>query len=162
MKSTVAKVKDVRGRITSYSASIGPIKVSAETPKEAVMKCEQSVIGALGRLDRGPEIARWRGHTYVVAPTVDGWFYWLDTFSSIDYRCHIVGAREEAVDAALHHLAQQLWTQAVDDAAFVIGLPSGVAKTIVDWIGFQRRYAKHKESGKNDIECHRLACEGVT
>jgi hypothetical protein len=161
MKPTIRKHKNARGRIISYAADIGPIGVFGDTPPEASAACEKAVLVALGRLDRGGMVGRWRGHMYTIEPTCFGWRYWLDTFVDLDYRCQVAGDREDAQDSVLHHLAQNVWEHDVDDETFVKGLSSGVAARISEWIGFQRRYAEHKAAGRSDNECHQFACEGL-
>jgi hypothetical protein len=163
VKPTVRKVKDFRGRITGHKATLGPVKWSGRDPKHAANQCEQAAMLALDRLDRGAYIGKWRGHLYVVSPTIDGWAYWIDTFSATDYvvPCAAGAAREWAIDSALQHLAQNVWElDCRDDAAFVDGLPLDAAAKIMAWIGFQRRYAAEKAAGKSDVEAHRLACGG--
>jgi hypothetical protein len=82
MKPTVKKLKDIRGRrIVGYRAHIGAIATQGSTPQEAAEKCEAAVHAALARLERGTLVGSWRGHTYVVSPTSEGWRYWLDTSS---------------------------------------------------------------------------------
>lgn len=66
MKPTVEKIKSVRGRITGYVASIGEVRADGKTPQEAIEACERATFSALARLDQGPLIGSWRGHTYVV------------------------------------------------------------------------------------------------
>jgi hypothetical protein len=155
MKPTVKKIKAMRGRIVGYSAHIGEVKAEGATPTEASEACDRAVALALARLDRGVEIGSWRGHTYIVFPTVEAWGYWIDTSSVRSYVG--VSEREEAQDAALHHLAQNLWGPEVNDESFLVGLPLSVASELARWIRFQRSYAALRAEGKSDIEAHRLA-----
>src|SRR5271166_813444 len=106
----VRKVKSKR-RIVGYVASIGPVDGGQRaTSAEAKQACEKDMIFALERLDRGPRVFMWREHTIVVAPTLNGWAYWIDTFSCSAYTCHTNRVeREDAENDALHHLAQNLW-----------------------------------------------------
>ncbi len=158
MKPTVKKLKTLKGRIVGYAASIGEVTVEGPTPSEAATNCERAVLQALARLDRRATIGSWRGHTYVIAPTIDGWSYWLDTFSP-GYGVTIGKPdREDAEDGALTHLAQNIWESDVDDEAFVVGLPPKAKTDIASWIRFQRSYAALKAEGKSDNEAHRLAC----
>jgi hypothetical protein len=159
MKPTVKKLKTLKGRIVGYDASIGEVTTEGPTPREAAANCERAVLQALARLDRRATIGSWRGHVYVIAPTIDGWSYWLDTFSP-GYGVTIGKSdREDAEDGALSHLAQNVWTLDVsDDAAFVVGLPPKAKADITGWIRFQRSYAALKAEGKTDNEAHRLAC----
>lgn len=164
MKAQVKKVKDFRGRrIVGYRASIGPIEREGKTPAEAIEACECAALAALARVDRGVCVKTWRGHTFVVVPTGYGWSYWLDTFSqgySVQVSSGSDDSREHAEDAAVHHLAQQVWELSVeDDAAFTGDLPKSVREQIRSWIKFQRAHAKFTAEGKNDVEAHRLACE---
>ena len=159
MKASLGKVKNIRGRITCYTATIGEMRSTGATPKAAIDNCEREVLSALERLDRGTLVGRWRDHTYIVAPAIDGWGYWIDTFTRGDYR--VSGNwtdRESATNNALHHLAQHLWTASADDAAFLADLPASVASELARWIRFQRDYAKLVAEGKTDVEAHRLAC----
>jgi hypothetical protein len=158
MKPTIQKPKNIRGRITGYSARIGEVEAQGETLAEATEKCEREVSNALSRLDRGGLIATWQGHTYGVFPTINGWEYWLDTFSHIDYRQGHDGTREDVQDRALHHLAQNVWSLAVPiDDEFIVGLPKAVATEILAWCRWQRRFAALRDEGKTLEECHRLA-----
>jgi hypothetical protein len=82
MKPHVHKVKTPRGRIAGHTASIGPVTGGQrETPALAIDACDKEALAALYRLDRGTRVFRWRGHTIVVSPTVNGWEYWIDTSS---------------------------------------------------------------------------------
>ena len=160
MKPSVGKLKNSRGRIVGYVASIGPVQTEsyAMTPTEASTACERETLAALERLDRGTRVFQWQGHTVVVAPTVHGWSYWFDTLSRTDLANH-VGAptREDAENAALHHLAQHVWEPVFDDADFLATLPPSVARDISRWIHFQREYTRIRAEGKSDVEAHREA-----
>jgi hypothetical protein len=162
MKPTIVKLKDVRGRITGYRASIGTVEREGKSPAEACAACEAATLDALQRLDNGSDVHRWQGHVYLLAPTTYGWGYWLDTFSE-GYSAHgPYPSHEEANGAALHHLAQNVWTHDVaDDAAFTGDLPPKVRSDVRQWIRFQRAYKRiAAEGGHNDNEIHRrLACE---
>lgn len=158
MKPTITKVKNLRGRITGYRAAIGPVEREGKTAKEAAQACEQAALEALGRLDNGSEIKRWRDRVYIVIPTTEGWKYWMDGFCS-DYFVGPYQRHEDANGAALHHLAQNLWDHDQDDATFGEGLPPKVRADVEQWIRFQRAYKLHKAAGRTDNECHRLACE---
>jgi hypothetical protein len=140
-----------------YSANIGEVSAGGASPSEATEACERAVMAALERLDCGPVLSSWRGHTYVVFPTTGGWGYWVDTSSCRNY---VGGDRESAKHSALHHLAQNLWTADVSDSDFVFTLPPSVASEISRWIRFQRSYAALRAEGKSDVEAHRLACSG--
>lgn len=168
MKPILRKKKNIRGRIVCHTATIGPFEGQGETPALAVEAVESAVTGALARLDRGVFVHVWRGHVAVVAPSTGGWVYWIDTMS-LPGQTQEAGneTREQAMDRALHHLAQNVWdplaacdTDAIRDydRAFVEGLPADVATEITRWIGFQRRYAALRAEGKTDNEAHRLAC----
>lgn len=160
MKPTIRKQKNVRGRVTGHVATIGPIESSVRpTPSEAATECESLTIDALARLDRGTYIGDWHGRRYVVSPTTSGWRYWHDGLSRVDTFVDVAGDREDAIDSALHHLAQAAWTIDADDDAFCVGLPREVAKQIRTWIVFQRAYASAKKSGATDTEAHRIGCE---
>ena len=162
MKPTVSKIKNIRGRITGYVAYIGEVRAEGKTPKEASEKCEREAYDALARLDYGPLLGTWRGHAYVISPTITGWEYWIDTFSRVDYsvKCETANTREDVRWRALSHMAQNLWTVDVNDDEFLADLPSSVVDTLKSWIRFQREYARlAKEGGRSDSEIHRLACE---
>jgi hypothetical protein len=170
MKPTIRKVKTVRGRLEGYKATFGPVESGTrKTPKEAALSCEHEALSALGRLDRGTRVLRWRGHTAVIMPTISGWSYWIDTASRSDI---IQGTsstdREGAENAALHHLAQNVWTPEVaDDEAFLraepsadeCGLPYIVRDVLRPWFNFQRAYVALRKDGYSDVEAHRLAGE---
>jgi hypothetical protein len=156
MKPTIEKVKNMRGRVTGYRAKLGEVVAEGKTAAEAFEACEKKVLLALERLDRGAIVRTWRGHSYTVAPTIVGWEYMLDTFTGY-YGVNVNGSREDAEDAALHHLAQQLWTTEDDDETFVRILPSKVAREILRWCAWQRRFATLKAEGKTDNEAHQLA-----
>lgn len=168
MKPTIRKVKTIRGRIDGYKATFGPIESGAHpTPKEAALACEHETLLALVRLDRGARVLRWRGHTAVVMPTVNGWTYWIDTASRPDTIQVSTGeTREDAENNALHHLAQNVWTLDVkDDEAFLSaepgteenGLPYGVRDLLRPWIHWQRDYARLRAEGLSDTEAHQKA-----
>lgn len=157
MKPTVKKLKNVRGRIIGYTATIGPIEETATTGPDASVKCESAVSEALERLSRGTYIGSAWGRTYVVAPTPQGWAYWLDTFSRSDYFC--AGAwpsRKDAIDAALYHSGQGAWSPELDDVAFLATADYHVRRRLARWIGFQRAY----DACPTDTpDKHRWACE---
>jgi hypothetical protein len=162
MKPTLGKKKTIRGRIVCHTATIGPFEGQGETPALAIEACDGAVTNALARLDRGMFVHVWRGHVAIVAPSVSGWVYWIDTMSGVG-RKQDAGSRcttrEQAMDRALHHLAQNVWELSVaDDVAFVEGLPGDVAEEIASWICFQRSYVALRAEGKSDVEAHRLAC----
>jgi len=162
MKPTVKKHKTMRGRISGYSACICGVEGSVmTTPALAVAQCEQTTTAAIARLARGGRVFAWRGHTIVILPTLEGWSYWIDTFSATDYLASRGPcAREDVEDDALNHLAQNVWTLDVtDDSAFLLGLPMNVQAELSGWIRFQRSYAKAKADGASDTEAHRIGCE---
>lgn len=163
MKPTITKLKDARGRITGYRATLGPIgedgTCDGNTPAAAIELCETACLAALRRLDSGTECRTWCGHTYAIVPTSQGWAYWLDTLSGGRTQ-GAYSTHEECNARALHHLAQHVWTHdCADDAAFTLELPPAVRGEIAQWIRFQRAYSRHAATGKSDTECHRLACE---
>jgi hypothetical protein len=163
MKPKIHKHKTMRGRISGYSATAYGVEGSVmATPAEAVTQCEQTMSDALARLARGGRILIWRGHTVVISPTLLGWEYWIDTSTRTDMAQRGPAAREDVEDDALHHLAQNLWTEREDDEAFVLGLPSRVQQELRGWIRFQRAYAAARAEGKSDTEAHRIGCEATS
>ena len=161
-KPTIAKVKNMRGRIEGYRATIGPVEAIRATPKEAAEACELAARQALARLARGTIVCTWQGHAMAITPTVDGWSYWIDTMSAPDVRIACPTSHDElaAYEAALSHLAQGAWEPDADDRAFVEWIPSArVRGRIAEWIGFQREYTKARAAGAGDVEAHRLGCE---
>lgn len=165
MKAKVTKRKNARGRIVGYTASLPYVKADGTTPSDAVSACEDAATRALARLDRGTRVFFWRDCTIVVSPDVEGWRYWIWGFRE-DYFVNVTkghdgphAEREDAEDAALGHLAQNLWNANVDDTEFVKGLPVHVATTLGRWIRFQREYIKAEARGLSGHEAHRAACE---
>lgn len=156
MKPTVSKIKNMRGRITGYEARIGEVTAEGRNVGEASAACEANVLSALMRLDRGGLVLQWRGHFYIVAPTLDGWDYWIDTSTRGTFQPHS-GNRDEVAANALHHLAQNVWTRDVDDREFLASLPAEVSRELSTWIKFQRAYTVLKADGKTDNEAHALA-----
>jgi len=157
MKPTLTKHKDPRGRVKGHVATIGPIAIEGPTPSLAATKCSEEVLAALVRLDRGPRVLRWKGHVVIVAPMLDGWGYWFGGAagsSSVGLFQTVRGEREDAEDHALHHLAQNLWSPEVNDTTFLLGLPIKVQKELLDWIRWQRDYARLRAEGKTDQEAH--------
>lgn len=153
----------VRGRIIGYRAEIGPIEVIGSSPKDATEKCERLALAALERLRQGTTIRRWRGHIIVMEPTEYGWSYWVDTASDTSYRVMTSttpsGTREHAFDSALKHLFHSVWQHDSDDAAMLASVPPSLRADLARWIGFQRAYKRHRDAGRPEIDCHRLACE---
>lgn len=47
MKPTIAKIKDFRGRIRGYRATLGAIEADASTPQEATALCEAMALASL-------------------------------------------------------------------------------------------------------------------
>lgn len=155
----VRAAKDARGRTRGYYAQIGPVVVEGASKQDAAARCVSAAESALKRLDRGTLIGRFHGALYVVSPTEEG-SYWIEGYA-LDHR--VSGThpdRESAQDAALHHLAQNLWTHEIGDAeSFLVGLPPKVATEIRGWIRFQREYRAARDRGLTDHEAHRAACE---
>ncbi len=163
MKPKVYKHKDARGRIVGYGAELGAIVGKGATPALAVAECDQLTIAAIKRLDRGTAIGKWREHTYVVSPHVNGWEYWIDTFSQLGYS--VSGSwdqREDCVDAALHHLAQNLWSRDTDDTAMIASLPVGPAKDMKGWIAWQRQMIAFEGQGYTQDQARQMIAQGTT
>ncbi len=162
LKAKLAKLKNLRGKITGHRATIGVLRAEGETPKAAELNVETEVLKALLRLERGTVIRVWNAHTFVVFPDTGGWRYWLDIFtpsgSTHSYSVQCPGDREDAEDAALFHLAQMIWTPEIaDDAAFMDGLPAGVVKKLTSYFEWQRKYAAAKAAGHSDEDAHQIA-----
>lgn len=160
MKPSLHKQKNLRGRIVGHVATIGPIREDGATPLQASEACDRSALAALDRLDRGPDILRWHGHVIVTFPTVCGWSYWIDTFSDAGYSVSCgLDSRETAIDRAIHHVAQHVWSHETDDTAFLATLPPSLRTEIKGWIAFQRAYVRFQAAGHSPNDCHHLACE---
>ncbi len=161
LKAKLAKLKNLRGKITGHRATIGVLRAEGETPKAAALNVETEVLKALLRLDRGTVIRVWRGHTFIVFPDTGGWRYWLDIFtpsgSTHNYSVQCPGDREDAEDAALFHLAQMIWTPEVNDDEFLSELPTSVMQKLEAYFQWQRRYAAAKAEGKSDEDAHQIA-----
>ena len=150
MKPVMSKRKDSKGRITGHVATVGPIQGEGPTGRDAVTNNEILVGAALDRLDRGTLIGQYKGHTYVVSPTIHGWTYWLDTFSSTTYGCDAGTDKDGAKYQAISHLAKTVWTLDDDDQAFVIGLPVTLQRELVEYFQWQRAYRKFRDMGQTD------------
>ena len=160
MKPTIRKIRDIRGRkITGYSATLGPIEAYGSTPSEAQTSAWGSVARTLERLDRGAFIGHWNGRAYVVIPDVAGWAYWIDTSSSAHITSSNYLERESAINAALYHLAQNLWTAETADTAYLLSLPESLRPELASWIGFQRAYLRERAAGTPENLIHQIACE---
>jgi hypothetical protein len=101
-------------------------------------------------------------------PTVNGWSYWIDTFSRDGYGVSLPSSRtrEDAENDALHNLAQSVWTLDVkDDEAFLgvepsteeCGLPYVVRDLLRPWIRWQRDFARLRAEGLSDVDAHAKA-----
>jgi hypothetical protein len=160
MKPTLHKVQTRTGRrIHCYYATGHGIEAEGKTPREARLAWDLAAMGALGRLERGTFIGQFRGHTFVVFPTLYGWSYWLDTFTH-GYTGHGAGqTQEDAQDHALHHLAQNLWDVSCDDdAAFCASIPvESVRDKIASWVRWQRGYEAGRLLGLTDEACRERA-----
>lgn len=153
MKPTIGKYKNAKGKITAYHASIGPLQTQGDTPGEAADRCTVAVVDALRRLELGTTIGSWQGHMYVIAPSINGFSYWIDTFSRPDYFTDTNGSREFAADHALLHLAQTLWSCEVpDDRAYVASLPAGIQSELLGYFHWQREYRRLSTKGYNDTD----------
>jgi hypothetical protein len=162
MKPTLTKRRDVRGRrIVAYVATIGPISATASTPAEAIDQCETAVQSALDRLSHGTTIGTFHGHTYVISPDADGYRYWTDTFSSLEYSCNVAVDRHAAREAALYHLAQTVWTHDIDDHAFVADLPDRLQRDLLSYFQWQRDYRAFKAQGYDDTQIRALLFQGT-
>lgn len=159
IKPIVTKIKNVRGRITGYRASVESIEAEAPTEKEAIDACERAVIAARLRLDHGGTHGETWGHHWSVWPTVSGWAYALDTFQDryqIDRPAN--ETREAACDAAIVHLGQNVWEHTVNDDTFLSFAPASARSALAQWIAFQRAYIA-APSTATPTEKHRWACE---
>ena len=157
MNITIHKQKSARGRITGYSAHNDVMHAEGNTPAEAKANLDKDVINCLGRLARGPIMNRWNNHNWIVWPTIEGWAYWIDTFS-IGYYIAGIESKERAVESAMHHLAQSIWElSCADDDEFLRGLPDKSSADLKHWIKWQRSYAALKAQGKTDNEAHQMA-----
>lgn len=143
-------------RVTGHAATLGPIEGTGPTVAEALTAAETAVREALARLDQGLHIGQWQGHTYVVAPDLFGWRYWLDTFSP-GYLGNTMtaGTRQAVIHSALHHLAQNLWTPETDDRAFLDSLPIELHSELNGWMSWQRRFASLRAEGLTEDEARR-------
>jgi hypothetical protein len=163
MKPDTRKIKTARGRIAGYAASFGPIATAKhDTAIDASRACETETRNALDRLAQGTTIYRWQEHTYVVSPTVDGWQYWLDTFSST-YTC-VCTAREtraECADSALAHLAANAWTYAADDDAFLSTLPERFHADLRKRFAYCREYKRLIDAGHTDQSARQVMARAV-
>jgi len=158
LKPVITARKDRRARTTHYQADLGPVTVSELDRATAGERCEAEVRAALERLERGPQIGQWRGHTYVIAPDVAGWCYWTSAFSSSNVRNSQRGSREDVENAALRHLAQITWTHDVeDDTAYVEGLPFSIRAGLVSYFAWQRTYKAARDAGHDDEQARQLA-----
>lgn len=161
MKPTIHKRKDVRGRkALGYTGVIGAIAgPEAPTPAAAAELAETTVLAAIGRLAAGPKIDTWCGHTYAVYPTVDGWAYWIDTFSN-GYGVSASGDRFQVELSAIAHLAQNVWTAEYDDHVLLQDVPPAVRPGLASWIAFQRCYIRIRNAGDiPEAQYHDAACQ---
>lgn len=124
LRPTVTKRKDLRGRIVGYSASIGPIELGGccDTPKGASRDVETLALRALERLAEGPIFGVALGHAYAVAPSIYGWQYWCDLFSSC-YSTESGHSRAETEREVIRHIAACVWTHETDDPSFLASIP---------------------------------------
>jgi len=158
VKPEITKLKGMRGRITGYRASLGEffaIQADAATPAQAVEDCERAALDAINRLSVGAKCGSWRGHAWIVMPSLHGWEYRVDGMSSPDTLSHEVRcqSRGEVISQALEHLAQNVWEPSVtDDAEFIKDLPITIQPIVRSWIRFQRR-----QHGLSEVLAHRLA-----
>jgi hypothetical protein len=164
MKPTITPLRDLRGRkITGYRAEFGPIDATATTKPAAIAAAELAVQDALDRLNQGARVTGWidpagRVRPIMVAPTINGWGYWLDFFSR-PYVEGSYGSAGLAENAGFHHVAQNAWTADVDDRAFLLSLPAGIIRAeLASWIGFQRAYLRERAAGTPENQIHQIAC----
>ena len=155
MKPTLSKSKNARGRVLAHVATIGPITRQGATPEEAAELCEAATLDALARLFQGTEIRRWRGHMAIIAPTSEGWCYWLSTAAGEGIANYVGPDRAKAIVSALHHLAQNAWTPDVDDQEFLAVFRS--PKRLRDGSAFSGGTSRRKRWAITDAEAHRIA-----
>ncbi|HWH75948.1 MAG TPA: hypothetical protein VNT76_01205 [Candidatus Binatus sp.] len=162
MKPTITKQKDIRGRVRSHCATIGPVTYSsAVSAADAIVNCERETTAALERLDRGTIIRRWNGHIYIVSPDAFGWRAWCDVFSQTDYYIGSSGTREEAEDAILHHLASIVWTHEDDDHAFVATLPERMRADLLKRFAWYRAMKTFMAQGYTDDQARQMIADGI-
>lgn len=150
IKPRIVKLRDVRGRRSvGYSAELSGVTANGPTAKDATTALEVLIVQNLERLTEGPIFGTWNGHAYAVVPAVDGWLYWIDTFSA-SYQGSIQrSTRAETVLSAIHHLAQNTWTADTDDPSFLTMIPIAIRSDLAGWIGFQRAYIRELAADPN-------------
>lgn len=146
-KPTVKPLKNAKRRVIGYRASIfdghaESLNADGATKAAAIEALYQHTAAAIRRLDRGTQILQWKGATIVVSPGLDGWEYWTSVFGRTDYKVIGGDTREDALDRALTHTAQNIWHEHMNDEDFVTGLPPGVRSELLGYFKWQRDY-KH-------------------
>lgn len=158
MKPIISTLRKRNGRgIAGYRATFGPVSADGISKVLATDACKEAVRAALVRLEEGAVIGRLMGHVYIVSPNTSGWEYWIDTSAAGFCTSMNHPTKTDAVHAAIHHLAQNLWTKDTDDCAFLGSLPSSVQRDLAGWIAFQRVYLSLGEHPGTDA--HRFACD---
>lgn len=167
MKPKVAKVKNARGRITGYRASLCGLSAEGATKQEALAALDVHLRDTVARFAVGTTIGQWAGHTYVVSPSVDGYQTWVDVYSRTDYSVASCGPRGTAIISALRSIAQQIWTHDTDDEALYASLPDvdGRAELIDElrsYLSWQRNYKRYRDVGYDDQMARDLIAGFVT
>lgn len=159
MKPTLTKRKNYRGRILGYTARYAAFEGQGETKAEAVHALELAIEHMSQRLEEGVASGRWRNHAWVVAPTLEGWVYWIDTFARGHYEPTHVMTQEDCIDLAQSHLAQTIWdvNLADNDEHFIAGLSDKNKLGLRRYFKWQRRYALAIKDGWSDAEARLMA-----
>jgi hypothetical protein len=157
----VRKQKGIRGVITGYVASVGPIEAYGTTEEGAVEGVEELVRQALGRLDQGPLTGQVYGNWYVVFPTAQGWGTWCDVYSGQNYYTENgCDSRDEAERSIIRHLALQSWTfEAASDEEYVLGVPKLTERERKEVLAQLRWYREMKRlvgKGYTDHEARQI------
>lgn len=169
MNIEILKHKNLRGRITGYSAKLGALETSIQpTASAAKLRLETELIDALKRLDRGEHIFTQHGVTVVISPTLTGFRYAIvnDPKTGSMNGVHTQNSnRDEVESAARVQAAYTAWSaDCSDDYWFIdrVNIPrisDQERENILSWIVFQRHHLEFKRQGV-DHQCWH-GCETV-
>lgn len=165
MGISVQKLLTLRGRSAGYKARLADVERVGRTQTEArdnlVAAVEGMISGSFepSLLSYGPNVA-------VVWRDMYGWSYRIGPAHEIDTRSTSKVSlstydRSEAILAARRTLVQMAYPKLAGLAFLCSARDWHGVLDQAHWLGFQRAYERARQSGADDVEAHRIACEAA-
>lgn len=162
----LSKIRAMSGRkIVGHRAMFAAFSRNANTPAEAIDRLATAIETASLRLEQGAYIGRWREHTILVSPTLDGWQVWNSTQSQTYAGTFVPERRRvDVVRSAYADLAKGLWTADLDDATYIASVPElddTGRRELQTYFQWQRDYRAFAAQGYDDTQIRDLLFQGT-